>query len=662
MTTLDVVRPETGTLDIAVGGMSCASCVGRVERAIAAVPGVESVSVNLATERAHVKLAGAPVDTAKLDEAIRGAGYEPAETTTELSISGMTCASCVGWVEKALKAVPGVIAASVNLASERASVRSLGGEIVPVLVAAVAAAGYEATPVIDAVQSRDREQMAREAEQIGLKRAVIIAAVATAPLVVIEMGGHLYPPLHHALAGFFGGTTLGVISFLLASLVLFGPGWRFLSKGWPALMRGAPDMNSLVMLGAGAAWLFSTVATFAPGLLPAGTQASYFESGAVIVTLILAGRWFEAGAKGRTSAAIRALVALQPKTARVLRDGIESDVPAAEVRLGDVIIVRPGERIPVDGEVADGSSFVDESMMTGEPVPLRKETGAMVTGGTVNGAGALRMTARRVGSDTVLAGIVRTVEAAQGAKLPIQAVVDRITLWFVPAVMVLALLTFTLWLVFGPSPALSYALVNAVAVLIIACPCAMGLATPTSIMVGTGRAAELGILFRQGDALQALKEASIVAIDKTGTLTLGKPVLTHIAVAPDLSADNVLRLAASAERRSEHPSAKAIVTAALARGLTLAEPENFAAEPGIGVSATIDGQPVAIGAERLMRRLGLDPTAFEAAAQDMRRPDARRSMSASAAGSRRSWPCPTRSRRRRLRPSPPCTSSACALS
>ena len=614
MTALQKVR--TATLDIPVGGMSCASCVGRVQRALAAVPGVESVSVNLATERATVGFDQTPPDFAEIDAAIRDAGYEPSESTTELSVSGMSCASCVGRVEQTLRAVPGVLEANVNLATERATVRSLGQVEVADLVAAVEAAGYEAAPVQNADATRDREQEAREAEQSELKQDVILAAVATLPLVVIEMGGHLHPPLHHWLGTVFGDMPLRIIAFALASIVLFGPGRRFLTKGWAGLRRAAPDMNSLVMLGAGAAWLYSTVASFAPSLFPDGAQASYFESAAVIVTLILTGRWFEARAKGRTSAAIRTLVALQPKTARVRRDGLERDVAIAEVRVGDVLIVRPGERIPVDGEVSEGSSFVDESMMTGEPAPVRKEAGASVTGGTVNGAGALILTARKVGADTVLAGIVRTVEAAQGAKLPIQAVVDRITLWFVPAVMALAIATFVAWLVLGPSPALSHALVNAVAVLIIACPCAMGLATPTSIMVGTGRAAELGILFRQGDALQALKEVGIVAFDKTGTLTQGRPALTHIIAAGDFSEDEALRLAASVERRSEHPSAKAIVTAAEARGIALDEPQDFVAEPGLGVKGTVGGRKVAIGAGRMMEQLGVEVSAFAEAANE----------------------------------------------
>ena len=605
-------RNENGlaTLDMAVGGMSCASCVGRVERAIAAVPGVDAVSVNLATERAQIRYAARDnAIAARIGEAVRQAGYKPAQQIVELSVTGMNCASCVGHVEKALLAVPGVAAASVNLATERARVTAFGGaDLVPTLVAAVAKAGYEARPVEARRREADGPDPAstqKEREQARLLRSVILAAIFTVPLLVIEMGSHMVPSLHHALAGTFGERNLRLVSFLLASIVLFGPGLVFLKKGVPALLRGAPDMNTLVMLGAGAAWLSSSIATFWPGLLPEGTALTYFESGAVIVTLILLGRWFEARAKGRTGAAIGSLIALQPKTARIRRDGRETDVPVEAVEPGDTVILRPGERVPVDGEVIDGTSFVDESMLTGEPAPVRKEAGSLVTGGTVNGSGALSFTARKVGSDTLLAQIVRTVQAAQGAKLPIQAAVDRITLWFVPAVMGLSALTFLTWLLLGPSPALSYALVNAVAVIIIACPCAMGLATPTSIMVGTGRGAELGVLFRQGDALQGLKDVQVVALDKTGTLTKGRPELTDLEPAGGFDADEVLRLVASAESRSEHPLALAIVAAAREKGLALAEPADFASDAGLGVTALVEGRSVAVGSPRLMERVGV---------------------------------------------------------
>jgi heavy metal translocating P-type ATPase len=597
--------------DIPVEGMSCASCVGRVERAIAAVEGVDSVSVNLATQRAHVAVASGQVDAAAIDHAIREAGYEPRESVVVLGISDMTCASCVGRVERALESAPGVLGAAVNLATGRASVRVLGGPgMTSALVEAVVAAGYDARQVADAADASDRERLAREAELSALRRDVTIAAIATVPLLVFEMGMHMSGTLHHVLAGRIGEFNIKVFSFLLAGFVMAVPGRRFIAKGWPSLLRGAPDMNSLVALGTGAAFLYSSVATFTPGLLPAGTDYTYFEASAVIVTLILTGRWIEARAKGSTSEAIRRLMSLQAKTARVLRDGDEADLAIEAVMVGDIVIVRPGERIPVDGEVVAGSSHVDESMITGEPIPTRKQPGSAVTGGTVNGTGSFRFTARKVGADTLLARIVATVEAAQGAKLPIQAAVDRVTMWFVPVVIGLALVTFALWLVFGPSPALSYALVNAVAVLIIACPCAMGLATPTSIMVGTGKGAELGILFRQGQALQSLKDATVIALDKTGTLTKGRPELSDIAVTQGFTEDEVLRLVASVETLSEHPVAEAIVTGARLRGLALAQPVDFSGEPGFGVAARVDGHRVEVGSDRLMRRLGLDLSAF----------------------------------------------------
>jgi heavy metal translocating P-type ATPase len=591
--------------------MSCASCVGRVERAVATVDGVDAVAVNLATERAVVTVPSGKVDAGAIAAAIRKAGYEPAESTIELNVAGMTCASCVGRVERALKTVPGVLGANVNLATQRATVRVLGGaEAASRLVAAVVGVGYEAEFVHDGVDTTDRERQAREKEQASLRQAVIIAAIATAPLLVFEMGMHMSETLHHFLAGRIGEFNIKLLSFLLAGFVMLVPGMRFIQKGWPALLRGAPDMNSLVVLGTSAAFLYSTVATFAPSVLPEGTDYTYFEAGAVIITLILLGRWFEARAKGSTSEAIRRLMSLQAKSARVLRDGIEVDVGIATVIPGDIVIMRPGERIPVDGEVVDGVSYVDEAMITGEPIPARKEPGSGVTGGTINGTGAFRFTVQKVGADTLLAQIVRTVEAAQGSKLPIQALVDKVTMWFVPVVIGLALLTFAAWLAFGPSPALSYALVNAVAVLIIACPCAMGLATPTSIMVGTGKGAELGILFRKGEALQSLKDAKTVALDKTGTLTKGRPELTDIAVAAGFAEADVLRLVASVETRSEHPVAEAIVAAARQRGLALVEPADFAGEPGFGVKAMIEGRLIEVGADRLMVRLGLDLSAF----------------------------------------------------
>ncbi|MBD7988133.1 cadmium-translocating P-type ATPase [Luteimonas sp. Sa2BVA3] len=534
---------------------------------------------------------------------------DPRAPTLELAIDGMTCASCVARVERALQAVPGVSAAAVNLATERATVR--GAADAALLLAAVDRAGYDAR-VLDAAAPRDddADSARHEAARAALRRDLLLAAALALPVFVLEMGAHLVPAMHHWVEHGLGLQRSWLIQFALATAVLLGPGRRFYAAGIPALLRLAPDMNSLVAVGTFAAWGYSVVATFAPRLLPAGTANVYYEAAAVIVVLVLLGRWLEARAKGRTSEAIQRLVGLQPKTARVSRDGRSVEIPIGEVVPGDLVELRPGERVPVDGEVVEGRSFVDESMVTGEPVPVEKTEGASVVGGTVNQQGALVLRATAVGADTVLAQIIRLVEQAQGSKLPIQALVDRVTLWFVPAVMLAALLTFVAWMLFGPAPALGLALVNAVAVLIIACPCAMGLATPTSIMVGTGRGAELGVLFRKGEALQLLKDAAVVAVDKTGTLTEGRPALTDLALAEGFARDEVLRLVAAVEARSEHPIARAIVAAAEDAGIAVPEPDGFQSVTGMGVQAVVDGHRVEVGADRYMRALGLDVAGF----------------------------------------------------
>lgn len=529
----------------------------------------------------------------------------PASTAQPLvlDIEGMSCASCVGRVEKALLKVPGVQTASVNLATERATIAA-GSADIDTLIAAVAKAGYTATARSVDAPTHDRAHHHDE-DAAGLKRDLILAATLTLPLFVLEMGGHLYPPFHHWLMGVVPMQWLYVGYFVLATAVLFWPGRRFFRIGVPALLRGAPEMNALVALGSGAAWLYSSVVTFAPQLVPSETRYVYFEAAAVIVTLILAGRWLEALAKGRTGEAIQRLVREQARTAFVERDGRTMELAVEQVRVGDIILVRPGEKIAVDGEVIDGTSHVDEAMISGEPLPVSKSAGDQVIGGTLNTSGSFRFRATKVGSDTMLAHIIRMVEEAQASKLPIQAVVDRITMWFVPAVMALAALTFAIWTIWGPEPSFTYGLVNAVAVLIIACPCAMGLATPTSIMVGTGRAAELGVLFRKGEALQRLRDADVVAFDKTGTLTQGKPVLSDLIVADGFDRDDVLALVAAAESRSEHPIATAIVTAAEEEGLTLPAVETFASDPGHGVIATIAGRQVEVGSARMLARLDL---------------------------------------------------------
>lgn len=603
-------------LSLPVDGMTCASCVGRVERALKAVPGVQSAAVNLATERADITFTdlAAPLAAAS---AIKNAGYDVREETTELVVEEMTCASCVGRVEKALAQVPGVLEASVNLATERARVRHLAGVVsTSSLEAAVRQAGY-ATRRLTAqtTDAGDQDAERRENEARGLRQSLLISAIFSLPVFILEMGSHLIPPMHHWVMAVLGQQTSWYLQFVLATLVLFGPGLRFFRKGVPALLRGAPDMNSLVSVGTAAAYGYSVVATFLPEVLPQGTANVYYEAAAVIVTLILLGRTLEARAKGKTSQAIKRLVGLQAKTARVERNGESVEIPLDQVSTGDIVLVRPGEKIPVDGEVVEGASYVDESMITGEPVPVSKGAGAAVVGGTINKTGAFSFRVTKIGANTVLAQIIRLVEEAQGSKLPIQALVDKVTMWFVPAVMAAATLTFLVWLVFGPTPALTFALVNAVAVLIIACPCAMGLATPTSIMVGTGRAAELGVLFRKGEALQALRDVSVIALDKTGTLTKGRPELTDLVPAEGFEYNEVLALVAAVETRSEHPIAEAIVAAAKQQNITLAPVEAFDATPGFGVSAKISGRTVAVGADRFMTRLGLNVESFMQTAQ-----------------------------------------------
>ena len=533
--------------------------------------------------------------------------------TFDIAIEGMTCASCVRRVEKAIAATPGVVQAAVNLATERAQVSFEGPVNLPPVLAAIAKAGYGAH-VIEDDHAEDPERTARKAEIATLRRDLALAAVLTIPVFLVEMGGHLIPALHHTIQMNLGQWNW-YAQFVLISLVLFGPGLRFFVKGIPALLRGAPDMNALVALGAGAAWLFSVVATFLPAALPEGTAYVYYEAAGVIVTLILLGRYLEARAKGETSEAIRKLAGLQAKTALRLRDGSETEVPIAELQPGDIIRVRPGEKIAVDGEIVEGSSYVDESMISGEAIPVTKGVGAEVIGGTINKTGSFAFRATKVGSQTLLAQIIRMVEAAQGAKLPIQALVDKVTAWFVPAVIAIATLTFIAWLLLGPNPALTFALVNAVAVLIIACPCAMGLATPTSIMVATGRAAELGVLFRRGDALQGLRDVKIVAFDKTGTITQGEPAVTDIETAPGFSENEVLALLASVEARSEHPLATAVVKAARERKLAIPPAAAFEAIPGRGAFALVDGRKVAIGSSRWMAEQGIDAGALAARAE-----------------------------------------------
>ena len=565
----------------------------------------------------------------------------PGTATTELSVAGMTCASCVARVERALQKVDGVVDATVNLATERANVTYAPLEVdVERLKAAVAAAGYEVIGDGADEHRADVEREAKVAERERLRRDVVVAAAFTLPLFLLEMGAMLVPAFGDWLHALMPERVRFVLMFVLASVVQFGPGRRFFRLGFAALRRAAPDMNSLVLIGTSAAYGYSVVATFLPRLLPAGSVHVYYEASAVIVTLVLLGRYFEARAKGRTGDAIRALVALRPERATVVRGDALVEVDIAAVRLGDVVQVRPGERVPVDGVVVAGSSYVDESMITGEPLAVDKSLGDEVVGGTINTTGSFDFRVTKVGADTLLSQIVAMVEAAQGAKLPIQALVDKVVRYFVPGVLAVAALTCLAWLVLVPGDGFDLALVNTVAVLIIACPCAMGLATPTSIMVGTGKAAELGVLFRNGAALQAIGRAGIVALDKTGTLTKGRPELTDLTLTPaaaelGLGRQRLLDLIAAVEGRSEHPIAAALVAAAGAGSsdgsgagpVVRGEVVDFEAVPGHGVSGTAliaaasageRGQEwrVHVGSARFMQRVGAAPDEIARAAGD----------------------------------------------
>ncbi len=576
------------------------------------IDGVSAAAANLANDSVTIEMRP-EVQAETVAKALDAAGYAARTEDVRLNVSSMTCAGCVGRVEKALSALPGVISAQANLATETVSVTRFRGTISDGdLARASAEAGYPAevspnTGPGQGDETRSRNEGARNLARLRL------AIVLTLPVFLLEMGAHMVPGVHMLIERTIGTQTSWVLQFILTTIVLFGPGREFFQRGLPALRRRAPDMNSLVAIGTGAAWLYSSVVVFLPTLLPPQAQSVYFEAAAVIVCLILLGRWLEARAKGRTGDAIRALMDLSAKTARVDRDGQLVEIERDDVVVGDLVHVRPGEAIATDGVVVDGASPVDESMITGEPMPVAKVRGDAVTGGTVNGAGALVVRATRVGGDTTLSQIIRMVEEAQGAKLPIQALVDRVTYWFVPAVMAAAFATLVVWLLLGPEPAVTLALVASVSVLIIACPCAMGLATPTSIMVGTGRAAELGVLFRNGAALQRLSEVDVIAFDKTGTLTEGRPTLTREIIAEGRDRDAVMRLLASVEDKSEHPVAEAIVRGAGIDAKAFAEVSDFKAVAGQGVDARVEGQLVQVGAPTYLRDMGIDYASMQSA-------------------------------------------------
>jgi P-type Cu+ transporter len=590
---------ETRRVAIPVTGMTCAVCAERVEKALSKVVGVSGVGVNFATGKATVEYDPDVVDPGELVKVVEDAGYGAEVRETSFGVSEMSCASCVTRVEKALKRVPGVLDVNVNLATQKTRVKHLPGLAeARELERAIQGAGYGVLQEKgEAVE--DAHEEAHEREYGKLRVRFLVAAVLTGLILLgsLPMMLGFMPPVP------MGSLNLGLLA--LATPVQFWAGWRFYEGAWGAFRHGQANMNTLVAVGTSAAYLYSAAATLAPGLFASGRADVYFDTSALIITLILLGRLLEARARGRTSEAIKKLAGLRAKTARVVRGDEEVDVPIEDVRVGDVVVVRPGEKVPVDGRVVFGGSAVEEAMITGEPMPVEKRVGDEVIGATINKTGAFRFAATKVGEDTALSQIMRMVEEAQGSKAPIQRLADRISGVFVPVVMVLAAITFLTWLLLGPEPAFTLALLNFVAVLIIACPCAMGLATPTSIMVGTGKGAERGILVKGGEALERAHKLTTVVLDKTGTLTKGEPELTDVVATNGLSKDELLVLVASAESSSEHPLGEAIVRSAKERGLALAEARGFDASTGRGVRAEVAGRSVLVGNRKFIGEAGV---------------------------------------------------------
>ncbi|WP_338679406.1 heavy metal translocating P-type ATPase [Janthinobacterium sp. TB1-E2] len=568
---------------LAIEGMSCASCVGRVEKALAAVPGVTQASVNLATEVAKIS-SDTPIPLATLQAAVEKAGYTVAQREIDLNIAGMTCASCVGRVEKALLKVPGVLAASVNLATESARIKVTGGLEAGALIAAIDKAGYAAT--VPAASQASAPAAAPNRDGMKVAFAAVLAFPLMLPMLLEWAGIHLMLP--------------GWLQFALATPVQFYFGARFYKAGWKAARAGSGNMDLLVALGTSAAYGLSVYQWLTAGeILP----HLYFEASAVVITLVLLGKWLESRAKRQTASAIRALQVLRPESARVRRDGIEIDLPVEQVKVGDLVVIRPGERVAVDGVVVEGASQINESLITGESLPVDKHPGDKVTGGAINADGLLLVRTQAVGGETTLSRIIRLVEDAQAAKAPIQHLVDKVSAIFVPVVLVLALLTMLGW--WFATGELENAIINAVAVLVIACPCALGLATPTAIMAGTGVAARYGILIKDAEALEVAHAVNTVVFDKTGTLTVGKPALAALH-AHGIDDARLLQLAASIQRGSEHSLATAVLDAAAARHIEPLPATGLSALPGRGLAAHVDGLELKLGSTRLMQELKVD--------------------------------------------------------
>ena len=575
---------------LSIEGMTCATCAGRVEKALNALPGVQA-AVNLSSEQAEVQYDPARVTAAVLESAVTRAGYSVRHETRELTVSGMTCATCAGRVEKALAAVPGVTRAEVNLASEKASVDGLAGMLRPAdLIAAVRRAGYEAA-LLTGDFERDRALAAAEEQRLRRESRRVAAAVALSAPLLLMMVGVALPAW---------------LQLLLATPVQFVLGARFYAGAWKALRAKTGNMDVLVVLGTSTAYLYSLYLMWVG---PPGTEL-YFEGSAVVIALVMLGKWLEARAKRSTTAAIEALMSLRPERARVEREGGEVELPVAAVAMGDVVVVRPGEKLPVDGLIVSGQSEVDESLITGESLPVAKRPGEKVTGGSVNGSGLLRIETTAVGEQSVLSRIIALVEHAQAKKAPVQRLVDRVAAVFVPVVVAVAVCAFLgFWLLAGHPAA---GIIAAVSVLVVACPCALGLATPTALMVGMGAAARAGILIRDTEALERAHRLDTVILDKTGTMTEGRPAVTEI-LPHGVGEDELLRLAAAAQTGSEHPLARAVL--AKVEGMSLPKLQAFQSHPGMGVTASIEGWRLAIGNRRLMRDHRIPTQALEARAE-----------------------------------------------
>ena len=582
---------STKQISLPITGMHCANCSMTVERNLRKLDGVVEANVNYANEKATVIFDPSVLDEEAIVARVRDVGYDVATARIELPVIGMTCANCSATIERTLnRKVPGVISAAVNLASERASVEYVPGLATRAdIVAAIENIGYGVVEAADEEAMKDAEQAARKAEITDQARKFWLGVVLALPLFLLSMGRDF-----GLLGDWSHASWVNWLFLALATPVQFYTGWDYYEGGFKSLRHGSANMDVLVAMGSSVAYVYSILVVL--GLVDGHV---YFETSALIITLIKLGKMLEARAKGRTSEAIKRLMGLRPKTAHVVRDGVEMEVPVAEVSVGDVVLVRPGERLPVDGVVVDGHSAVDESMLTGESLPVDKKPGDEVIGATINKQGLLWFEATKVGSQTALAQIIRLVEEAQGSKAPIQRLADQVSGVFVPVVIAVALAVFAVWFFFTPV-GFTAAMIRLVAVLVIACPCALGLATPTAIMVGTGRGAEKGILFKNSEALERAHQLNAVVLDKTGTITQGEPSVTDVAANARLTKGRLLQLAASAERGSEHPLGQAVVQAARERGLVLSEVEGFEAVPGQGIVGQVDGQEVAVGTARLM--------------------------------------------------------------